>query len=448
MLRIFNFVTGRKPGIIGKEERWIICFSKDLDILSHVCSRWRQIALASSALWSHIDLAHHHHLDPGLIARAKEYATRARRLPLGIHIIDPYFDHHAIPPADIDNLNFLPPDTPIRSLELVSYRSFRDSHFVLLRYYFENCVPSQLKQLTIWCASDPQGGFLESTERPKQPNTPQIDMRESHLEAFLAQISVLQLNGLCFRWTSKAYHNLVDLRLCFDLTYLPTTISESQLVEIIKSSPRLRIFHVCLRITDPLPIDSPVLPVRLDDLEVFHLQTRWRDELTTFIRWIEPGAKPLQLFITSWLSEQLDRFFAHSNVTRLRIFSPGGNSLNYILSRIPQLRVLIVDDYTTEEVGVMSLMSDHIPPVKLEVLYLIGGTIRRTELRQLVEQYSVQRLVISETMVMQDDTDHEVDDIPGLRQELLSCPVFEYYTEELEPPGPMSHWDDLDGPCY
>ncbi|KAB5589177.1 hypothetical protein CTheo_7375 [Ceratobasidium theobromae] len=264
--------------------------------------------------------------------------SHSPRLPFGLILTSPTIailtkdllrarknTSHTVPPASISDLDFLSPDTPIRSLELVSYRSFRNPHFVSesLGYYFENCVPSQLKQLTIWCPSNPRGGFLESTERPKQPNTPQLDVGESHLpvEDVLAQISVLQLNGLCFLWTSKVYHNLVDLRLCFDLTHPPLTISESQLVEMMKSSPRLRIFHACLKITDPLPIDSPVLPARLDDLEVLHLKARWRDELTTVIRWIEPGAKPLRLSITSSPSKQLDRFLACSNVTQLRLLS-------------------------------------------------------------------------------------------------------------------------------
>ncbi|KAB5589181.1 F-box-like domain containing protein [Ceratobasidium theobromae] len=451
MLRIFNFVISVKPGVIDmRGSRWTTPnLPKNLDNLSHVCTRWRQIALSSPALWSHIDLAHHHRFGPGLVARAKKYAIRARHSPLDIHIVDPHSDYNIRPPTDIDDLDFLPLATRIRSLELVAYKGFYDSHFVSLGHCFKNCTPGQLEQLTIWDAdSGSRSRALESNERPQQHYSQQVDISESHLEAIWAQISILRLKGVYLPWTSKAYHNLVDLRLVSgSTTDLP--VSEIQIVEILRSSPRLRILHAHLDIKDPLPKNSPVVPVSLNELEVLDVKAMWWDKLAIFIRWIEPGAKPLQLSITSSPSRLVNRFLRNSNVTRLCLVSPNKYSLSDLLTLVPELHELVLDGYKPYKPGLIACGYGHLPPVNLRLqdLYILRSQIKRAELRELVERHSVQRVVIWDTVVSWDNRDYQMNSeaILELRKELSSCPVFTYRSDKS--PYPLSGWDDLNALC-
>ncbi|KAB5589180.1 F-box-like domain containing protein [Ceratobasidium theobromae] len=451
MLRIFNFVVSVKPGVIsvGGNRSTTANLPKQPDILSHVCSRWRQIALSSPALWSHIDLAHHHQFGPGLVARAKEYAIRACHSPLDIHIVDPHSDYNTRPPTDIDDLDFLPPATRIRSLELVAYKGFYDSHFVSLGHCFKNCTPGQLEQLTIWDAdSGSRSRALESNERPQQHYSQQVDISESHLEAIWAQISILRLKGVYLPWTSKAYHNLVDLRLVSgSTTDLP--VSEIQIVEILRSSPRLRILHAHLEIKDPLPESSPVVPVSLDELEVLDVKTMWWDKLDRFIRWIKPGKKPLRLTIASSPSRRVNRFLWRSNVTRLRLVSPNKYSLSDLLTLVPEIHELVLDGYKPFKPGLIACGYGHLPPVNLRLqdLYILRSQIKNAELRELVERHSVLRVVIWDTEVRWDYRDYRVDYevMLKLRKELPSCAVFTYRSDKS--PYPLSGWDDLSALC-
>ncbi|KAL5632230.1 hypothetical protein ACGC1H_000283 [Rhizoctonia solani] len=115
--------------------------------------------------------------------------------------------------------------------------------------------------------------------------------------------TALRLCGLFPGWNSKIYSNLVDLRLLTaprDERW--TQISEQELRSLLEASPRLRIFHFSLIITDRQPDDKPLNPVRLDDLEALGISTD-RDPLDTILqpghvlRLLAPGSKSLQLSI-------------------------------------------------------------------------------------------------------------------------------------------------------
>ncbi|KAH7333596.1 hypothetical protein B0J17DRAFT_771265 [Rhizoctonia solani] len=58
-------------------------------ILSHVCSRWRDIALSARSIWTHIDLSPYPPITTNITARAEAYAERAGQLLLDVHIVDP-----------------------------------------------------------------------------------------------------------------------------------------------------------------------------------------------------------------------------------------------------------------------------------------------------------------------------------------------------------------------
>jgi hypothetical protein len=58
------------------------------ELLSHVCSCWRQIAVSSHSLWSHIDLVPFQLLQETLIARSQVLTARAGHPLLNVHVLD------------------------------------------------------------------------------------------------------------------------------------------------------------------------------------------------------------------------------------------------------------------------------------------------------------------------------------------------------------------------
>ncbi|KAB5590376.1 F-box-like domain containing protein [Ceratobasidium theobromae] len=464
MLRIFKFVIGAQPGIIGKGKDRLniqsvsLRFPKYPDLLSHVCSHWRQIALASPALWTYIDLAHHDLLGQKLVARAKAYITRAHQSPLDIRVVDLFSPSVYAPPADIDDLNILLPATPIRSLELVTYHGFHESHFITLEHCFEYCAPGTLKQLSLRRANS-QGDsniFLGSNESPPDPNNASVQLyiSEKRLEDLWAEINVLRLDGLYFRWTSKAYHNLIDLRLGSE--FWGPTIHEAEIVEIMKSNPRLRIFHFHLSIVNPLPIDARVTPVHLNDLEVLNLKSMKREHLETFIRWIAPGARRLQLSIKSSASSQVQSFFARSNVTQLRISLPDASSLDHLLRLSPQICVLVIDQFgrglrTGSLFGAFEAQSAPSPlkssvlpeTIRFEALYILRSQIESGALREIVEKHSIKKLVLWDCSLAQESTSEEYDTFT-LAREFLGCQVASECLTHRDP-DPTNDWDTPNG---
>lgn len=102
--------------------------------------------------------------------------------------------------------------------------------------------------------------------------------------------------GIYPHWTSQAYVGLFDLRLANSAM----TITESQLVNILTSSPRLRVLCFSPQITDPLPAGSQIVPLRLDNLEVLNLQLMAYEQRDILLRWLAPGPNPLQLCLQAY----------------------------------------------------------------------------------------------------------------------------------------------------
>ncbi|KAL5632237.1 hypothetical protein ACGC1H_000289 [Rhizoctonia solani] len=103
------------------------------------------------------------------------------------------------------------------------------------------------------------------------------------------------------RWTSHAYHGLVDLRLFSTSTRdeSDNKITEAQLVRILEVSPRLRILHFELKITHRPETRTAASRVRLADLEVVRVGSAYDDftRIEHLLRLLEPGPKPLHLSI-------------------------------------------------------------------------------------------------------------------------------------------------------
>ncbi|KDN35358.1 hypothetical protein RSAG8_11632, partial [Rhizoctonia solani AG-8 WAC10335] len=192
-------------------------------------------------------------------SRAMSFLSRAGQLPLNLHLID-RFNRRRDDQAD--PVPFLTSITPrLKSLELISRSdNLLKTHSSSLSLCISTCVAENLTQLSIR-VDDRYSPILPLFFRARSssnevatwttigPNWVDIDLPEERLEDVLGSIIVLRLDQVYAPWTSSAYRGLVELRLLGG-TSAYATISELQLVNLLRSSPRLCVLHFELQIVD------------------------------------------------------------------------------------------------------------------------------------------------------------------------------------------------------
>ncbi|KAB5588987.1 F-box-like domain containing protein [Ceratobasidium theobromae] len=417
-------------------------FPKYPDLLAHVCSHWRKVAISSRALWSYIDITSYHQLTRGFLARAGTHITRAGRSPLHIYIFNQCPTNVHYPLDNQISLKFLPCDfARIKSLELVSTHRFRRAHFKILTYTLENCVSGELKRLIISDGFVGPQRFIESADDAHHADSALLGLPKEQLEDILLHVDVLRLFGLYPLWTSQAYHGLVDLRLGPDRFPNSTpTISESQLVSILKSSPGLRIFHFNLNLTGSLPMVASVVPVPLVELERLNLWWMKEGQLDILLRWLAPGTKHLQVSIRWRLrsTDEFERFLARSNITRFRTTINLAYPSKNLLELMPSLHTLVVcPDPSSQRVVPKQIETpDPEAPTKgvfLDTLYIMAP-IYLDVLVQTIKRYSVQKLVLRGSMVVIPNITYE----DAYRELSPLCTIFGDLTRGGTDPGPMN----------
>lgn len=419
------------------------------DYLSHVCSRWRQVAIGSCTLWSHIDIVPYHPPSQGFLNRGHACAARSGHMPLEIHSIDPDFR------ALFDDISLVPfltsVSTRIRSLELVLRSESWDSTRSYLNSFFGNCVPGMFTSLTLKDKSYLALGFIEAAENPPAHESLLLNLPRQFLDDLWHSITVLRLDGLYPYWTSKAYHGLVELRLHSSRH----PISESQLVGILKSSPGLRVLHLDLSVEDPCPRNTSINPASLEDLEYLSFHSDHYSYLWLLLRWIAPGQKPLQLSISDTddmeqflLGGEVKDFFARSSIVKLRVHVSGGPILPLQVAKLldlsPGLRTLALSDCTCEQDN-SPVLESHKKNTSslssgphLDGLYMIRAHIGFEELQEIVTRHSIQALTFWQCTF-------SVEERGVFNQEEFEthlsaiCPVVSFV--DFEEPSPIEDWD-------
>ncbi|KAH7345739.1 hypothetical protein B0J17DRAFT_713286 [Rhizoctonia solani] len=432
------------------------------DILSHVCSRWRQVAIGSSHLWSHIDIALSCSLAPKLLSRAQTFVARAGQAPLYLHILDPgthpryqvpssdsgsehpsnnpddyldsdwsAYDNNSDEPDYIDEFDiskdlgsiFSSP-TAIRIIEFAVLCKPHESHFSVLSKCLVNCLPGTLKKLGLFCRN----------------HTQQISAAEGD------ESSRLHAGGIYPCWTSTAYCGLTSLRLRGGIMSVP----ESNLIDILRSNPRLRILELGINIERSVPIGSPVTPIRLDGLRLLNVTSMQEDGFDTFFRWLSPILTPLRLIFGAWPHSSAVRIFCGlSKVTELhfdhsdRSMHDDSTSVLNMLSLSPHLRVLVVEFNPSfgssclgpnDEDGQANCIGG---PSSLDALYLFNcHYIMFDDLKQAVAKHSIRKIVFQGCEIQETERCRADDEM--LRTlcpevEIQNMPVFSPYPAMLEP---------------
>ncbi|KAB5590046.1 F-box-like domain containing protein [Ceratobasidium theobromae] len=380
--------------------------SKYPDLLTHVCSRWRQVAIGDSTLWSHIDITPVLSLGSTgqkLIDRAKVYAARAGQLLLNIDII-----------------------------ERTGTGRLDDG-------------PSSDEMGTSGATNDSEGYWSYDLEgHLKLPRTSPYDL----LEKLLYPLTILRLGGWHIDWNSSVYHGLTELHLISVGTDSVHRIWKSELVGILRSSPALRVFRFDLEIINEKSSTDHVGPVRLDNLEVLSLVSinRPRGELGTLLGLFTPGSKPLQLSIdhrlinaSSSLPTSFKQFLARSNVTKIQLRAGAGDSLMALPPKLLSLSPII------QELAFTYFSYDGSTPNSqplrhhLDALYMMRCRIPpKNAILQLIKENSFQKVVFYDCkFVGREHLPHF--ELKKDIQKLLSefCPV----VQVLSGDDPSPDWD-------
>lgn len=408
---IFQLVTSEEDcigEIIGDEEDEE--FPKYPELLSHVCSRWRQILISRGSFWSHIDLVPFHRFSRGLIARARAYVSRVTPLTLSVHIVNPVHKNR-IPFDRSDFIQFLGSVAPqTRTLELEICRDDMDFHRLILETCFSSLVPGILEDVTIYDANAGEATvhtLIESAENPHSFTSMLLDVPHQRMEEVWHSIAFLNLTGFYPRWTSKAYHGLVELFLiAAGSISTPPLPTETQFTNILLSSPGLRSLRFELELIDWRPQGDSIAPVQLVDLEYLGFATSHFDQVGSILRLIAPGSKPLEVSVellrnsespTPFFAGEARRFFARSNV---RDFFMSGSSeyqwANTVLGVLPSLENLCLDNF----VGDKDFAPYHAPnnqntPAayrRFNNLRILFSTIQLNVLRRIIQKHMVQTL--------------------------------------------------------
>ncbi|CAE6430465.1 unnamed protein product [Rhizoctonia solani] len=418
--------------------------------LSQVCSRWRSIAFSTSALWSHIDIStsiplNQLHLD----AIIDLHLTHARQTPLELHVFDPMGY-----PVSSSHIN-KPLHELIMRLASRTYsfnfdadrRYGPDTHHAILGTFFKGCVPGRLTRLMMRHDHDDwNSGFIKAKDDLDNDGR-DLDLPTEQLESILAGVSILHVTRWFPQWTSRAYHGLTELRL----NGLFTRIKESDLVDILRSSPGLRIFELGLDTDNILPMGVPVTTVPLNNLEAVNVSLVLCEELAALFRWFAPGSKPLQIAIRQGeheylrLKKQLGPFFSRSCVNRVY-----GRGLNFshlvgLLELLPHLQELVVSwmrlnpSFLNREEIIRRTLDR-----RLERLYITQSSIHIEDVLALISIPGclVNTIILNQCMLCRDGFDVPQDQegvlLEGLKQEHPEINLIIQYTEE---PSPVESWD-------
>ncbi|KAH7333803.1 hypothetical protein B0J17DRAFT_770934 [Rhizoctonia solani] len=430
----------------------IAMFLSEPVIFSHVCLRWRRTALHAPQLWTHIDLQHELYRSgyPNATIRRDTFIKRADQRLLDVHVLhqpsatDPQgFDSMQTEENSYQLIGMIAPRTQRLTIDTTSRLDDAEYPREILTAFLAKCIPGVLTALTFnLLGTSP----IYDAGAPFTAEREPLYIPEDKLESLFGPITALSLKRYYPKAGSKAYQGLVDLRL---LGTIP--IAESALVGILESNPRLRVLHISFEITDSLPDDYAITPIRLFDLEIVKLGACLRRQTGTLLRWLNPGTTPLRLSMFNpypieypypdfHTKGRVQEFLARSKVTKLGFHTLDSYfHLTELLKIAPDVQVLVVDGIrcgmTDEE------YADNGPQHPLDSLCIVRSVVNPPDLQtvqRLIKKHHVQKLTFSSRTVQSYSKRAKLEVQTMLNTLYTLCPIVEIIPEGES--SPMKDW--------
>ncbi|KAH7332735.1 hypothetical protein B0J17DRAFT_771518 [Rhizoctonia solani] len=323
------------------------------EILTHVCSLWRQIIVSSSTLWSHIDIFTLGHSPQLSLRRSSAFVARAQKQALTLRVRLRHGMHEPVSEC-AGMCNFCSSIAPkLKTLRIDNNAPSESTSIFssIIRASLPRATPGVLTKLDIKDHSvrsiSNYGGNIDGLTGWALPTAENLGISQHSLDNIVCPIESLRLSGYFFPWTSPAYRGLVELHLlCTRPQYGHRPfIQVAQLREMLLACSKLRILHININITED--IQPPLSPVTLNELEELNLRGLKRSLYDLLLPLLFPGRKPLQLTFQTPRDEPtilycpaLLAFFRRTNVTSLYIVN------RHTSHQLLPLDVLLVDSPT------------------------------------------------------------------------------------------------------
>ncbi|KEP49614.1 F-box-like domain protein [Rhizoctonia solani 123E] len=427
--------------------------------LAQVCSRWRCVALSTYSLWTHISY-NPPHVPPkdakltalkksDLLDHAKLHLCRSAHFPLHIHLSmeDGKYKWYNGSARSL----FKCIASRMQSLQLsfpcsIYYGSASDTPESVVSDLLLNCEQDTFSQLVTTSRS---AGFITPSNHTYNNSVFWLALTSGQLDKAFASIRVLHLHNRFPEWTSTAYHNLVDLRLMGS-----HKINEATLVNILKMSPGLCIFHFGLSIKPrDLSVVDPPLSVKLVDLELLRVvgdavTIIFHEEVERILSWISPGKNALRLFIENKASGCREELNKQIPMTHIRAFFERSiiaelHAENYPLlleltclpiTRHFALNSCHINNKTTQVPSEINRDASS-PKLPLKTLYITNCSITLDTFRARLQMASVQRLVLYQNWFFLDGKEVSKDQVV---MELSAMCLTVVFADEM--PACISHW--------
>ncbi|CAE6507669.1 unnamed protein product [Rhizoctonia solani] len=387
------------------------------EVLSHVCSLWREIVLGSPVLWSQLDLYTLGRSPQMFLARCSAFVPRTQNQeliliarfrhcedePLGDCAAMREFCTSLSPRLRAFSIDNLAPNDAAFATSIIQATLPHTIPGMLTGLYIKDYVARTILTQRNHYDSDGLVGW-------ELPTAETFGISQHLLDSIVRPIKSLRLRGQFFPWTSPAYHRLKELHL---LCTRPIRghrpfIRVPQLREILLACPELRILHININITgnDMCPVLTPVPLKDLEDLNLRGLSRRFYNDLLPLLA---PGQKPLQLTFQTQPEAAAPLYcptilslLRRSNVTGLYILNrPSFDqylNIDQFLAESPtKLRTLGLERIKISEVDLSQF--DHLkrqPPIQVNCLCLRKCTIDLNALERLAEILPAQVLKLHE----------------------------------------------------
>ncbi|CAE6342079.1 unnamed protein product [Rhizoctonia solani] len=408
--------------------------------LTHICSRWRKIAVASSDLWTHIDLSPSILKNQRSLSHVQTFLSRSEQSSIYLHV-----EYAADENGDASRLNHFISALASRIQGVkccinltwpVSELEF--SCAALSCFLNENTTPGRLTMLDVSIKGTARVFFIEATGRKQYGDSLTLDMPTYRLNELLLPVTTLRIDRIYPPWTSKAYYGLLDLRI--RTIY---SIRESKLVSILIHSPQLRVLEISNQIDFT---GTPLAPVALHSLEILITHNPSYSDLGRFLRLLDTGSRPLFLSIDfPHVNDQLDQnlmdFFSRSNVTTLcTVQFPLFHKSLELVNLAHTIKKLAMDP---PAIHLFSEGHSDAPAgtrVCLDTLYFLGTFgIEINKLRDVIDWSGVRKLVIWGDVYWSTNNGRPIISKQSLLNELLDLGVA---TEILptDSPSPLDYF--------
>lgn len=411
LLRVFEQIHG--SWIYSQRDRCSInrparsTLAAPLVVFSHVCVRWRRIALSSPVLWSHLNITTSQLQRPSfdkILTYCEFLASRTGSLGTSLRIdVVPNVTPDIL--ANSIKLGRLYASTGkgLEKLRLDNWTN-RNKFFSTIGLSLTSLKPQALKQLTLVnhsvAGASPTGILLDNAQAKA-------------MDPCLRYITSLHLIDVCLPCSNSAYSGLNDLRLIASGgRYREFSVTTSQLRTILSSSPGLRIFHFNYQINlrgralngDP----NHTTQIPLEELEEVNIRGMANGH-EHLLELISPGTKPISLSITGAgqnhnplhndhpIPTSVLAFQERSNVCELYIEHQSASPMTFpfpSLTRNPltKLRVLGLKGFALNQTETTS--SGQYSSSRLEALRLRNCIIYPEVLRGLVSAYAVRTVYV------------------------------------------------------